>query len=167
MTFDRRVRAYSIDTSFALVLMVTGIIAVSYIESIGNTGKWLIVLGLYFTVMFVPHFFSKGQTFGKRTQKLKIIKNVKELIVKEYEVPPLYLLLLREFVKGLLSIFSLGFYLVIAGIVSSNREDGRTIHDFIFNTRVYPLTRLSSDKIETRRESQFLNESLKGSSYND
>jgi uncharacterized RDD family membrane protein YckC len=75
-------------------------------------------------------------------------------------------LVLREFVKCIFIILSFGLYIFIAGIVSTNREDGRTIHDLIFKTRVVVLTRYVTDRTEMRRTSSAEN-SLKGYSHND
>ena len=114
----------------------------------------------------VPYLFGTGQSFGKRIQKIKIIKNTKELVPTTLEVPNRFYLVLREFVKCIFIILSFGLYIFIAGIVSTNREDGRTIHDLIFKTRVVVLTRYVTDRTEMRRTSSAEN-SLKGYSHND
>ncbi|NLD25937.1 MAG: hypothetical protein GX661_01100, partial [Acholeplasmataceae bacterium] len=68
--------------------------------------------------------------------------------------------------KAALTIFSCGFYLFLAGIISSNRKDGRTIHDFLFRTRVIVLTRYADEKIENF-VSEDMKDTLRGSRYDD
>ena len=159
--FDRRLRAFSIDTSltFFLVLFVIPL-------NIEANSKKYIVLAIYFVVALVPYLFGTGQSFGKRVQKLKVIKDTKELVPTTLVVPNRLYLVLRDFVKCIFIILSFGLYILVAGIVSTNREDGRTIHDFIFKTRVVVLTRYVTDRTEMRRTSSAEN-SLKGYSHND
>ena len=160
-TFDRRLRAFSIDTSLTAVLVLFTIFF--DIEADIKTYIWF---AIYFGVALVPYLFGTGQSFGKRIQKIKIIKNTKELVPTTLEVPNRFYLVLREFVKCIFIILSFGLYIFIAGIVSTNREDGRTIHDLIFKTRVVVLTRYVTDRTEMRRTSSAEN-SLKGYSHND
>lgn len=164
--FERRLRAYSIDLSFSFVIMFILIIALSNLDNISEQSRWGIVLLGYYLVMIIPHFFSRGQSFGKRTQKIKLIKNTKELVPKEKIAPSLGMIMLRELVKCFLGVFTFGFYLILAGIISSNREDGRTIHDFIFGTRVVALTRYASDSIEFNKVEPVANK-IRGSRYDD
>ncbi|MGD9886903.1 MAG: RDD family protein [Bacilli bacterium] len=166
MTFDRRLRAYSIDSSLAFTLMVVCMIAIYNVNQITPLGKFSIAMGCYFAAMIIPHLFSPGQTFGKRVQKLKIVKNYQELVPKTFIIPKLYLLILREIVKAALTFSTFGLYIFVAGIVSSGREDGRTIHDFIFKTRVIALTKYTSDRIGLSTTTSAAN-SLKGSTYDD
>ena len=166
MNFDRRLRAYSIDSSLAFTLMLIGMIVIYNLPSILPLGKMAIALGCYFGVMIIPHFFSPGQTFGKRIQKLKVVKNYQELIPEKVFVPALYLLILREIVKALLTFITFGVYIFIAGLVASGREDGRTIHDLIFKTRVIALTKYTSDRIGFSTTPSAA-KSLKGTTYDD
>ena len=166
MTFERRLRSYSIDTSFAFILMVGIGMMIYEIKTPTNTWKYLIVIGLYLAVYIIPNLISPGQTFGKRTQKIRTVKNYKEIIKENYEIPSRFILVLRELTKAVLTIFTGGFYIIVAGIVSTGRQDGRTIHDFIFNTRVIALTRTTLDKTE-RYVSPEMKNTLRGSGYND
>jgi uncharacterized RDD family membrane protein YckC len=166
MTFDRRLRAFSIDTSmgfFAVILIIIGLYSVTWISPLV---KWLVALGGYLAIMIIPNFFSRGQTFGKRIQKLQVVYKTEELVAKDYQVPPLYLLILREVAKFMFSIATFGFYCVVAGIISTNRQDGRTIHDFIFRTRVIALTKYTTDTYGIKVNGS-VSSRLKGSSYND
>ena len=138
MVFDRRLRAYSIDTSLAFLLVILVIFTV-YDLKMPEWAKNSIVAAIYLGVYIIPNLISPGQTFGKRVQKLKVIKN-SGYEGREYRVPSRFFLVLRELLKTFYNP-PFGFYLLIAGIVSNNRRDGRTVHDFVFGTRVIPLTR--------------------------
>ena len=51
--------------------------------------------------------------------------------------------------------------MIIGAIISTGRQDGRTIHDFIFKTRVVPITRYVTDGVELKN-GQAASNSLKG-----
>ena len=145
--FDRRLRAFSIDTSLAGVL-VFALIPLQQIPS--QTRLYLAVL-IYFGVFCFPDLLGKGQSFGKRIQKICVIYNTNELVPTKLVIPNRFYLFLRDFVKCLLIIITFGFYVIIGGIVASNRQDGRSIHDLIFKTRVVALTKYVSDGVELNR----------------
>jgi uncharacterized RDD family membrane protein YckC len=79
-TFDRRLRAFSIDTSLTAVLVLFTIFF--DIEADIKTYLWF---AIYFGVALVPYLFGTGQSFGKRIQKTKIRKkqNRKSGLLKE------------------------------------------------------------------------------------
>lgn len=164
MLFDRRLRAYSIDTSLAILLVILIIFSI-YDLNLSNNLKNGIIAAVYLGVYIIPNLISPGQTFGKRIQKLRVIKN-RGYEGREYQVPARWLLVLRELLKAAFTIFTFGFYLIIAGIASNNRRDGRSIHDFIFGTRVIPLTRYSDERTE-RVVVNEMTDRLKGTSHND
>lgn len=160
-TFDRRIRAFSIDTSITFVCVLFLI----PLQINADIKKYL-VFGIYILVAIVPYLFGTGQTFGKRVQKLKVVKNTKELVITDPIVPNRFYLVLRELTKCAFIIMTFGFYIIISAIIATNHEDGRTIHDYIFKTRVIPLTRYVTDRTEMNRTGA-AKESLKGYSYND
>lgn len=164
MLFDRRLRAYSIDTSLAILLVILIIFSI-YDLNLSNNLKNGIIAAVYLGVYIIPNLISPGQTFGKRVQKLRVIKN-RGYEGREYQVPARWLLVLRELLKAAFTIFTFGFYLIIAGIASNNRRDSRSIHDFIFGTRVIPLTRYSDERTE-RVVVNEMTDRLKGTSHND
>jgi uncharacterized RDD family membrane protein YckC len=166
MIFERRLRSYSIDTSFAFIIMVLIGILVFEVDSTSDTWKYALIIIAYLMVYIIPNLISPGQTFGKRTQKMKVVYNFEGLVSSSYVVPSRFVLVLREVLKAGLTFISAGFYLIIAGIISTNREDGRTIHDFIFKTRVIALTRFSDERNERFVSSEMKN-NLKGSSFHD
>ena len=155
-SFERRLRAFSIDVSFAFILAIIWFFS-SYQFSFPNQLKAGIAVGILLLVMVLPHFFRPGQTFGKRNQKMSVVFNNDSNIV-----PGLWLLILREVFKLGAILFTFGVYTLIAGIISTNRRDGRTIHDFIFRTKVICLTRTTSDTYLINATGA-AKESLKGS----
>ncbi|MDD3122200.1 MAG: RDD family protein [Candidatus Izemoplasmatales bacterium] len=160
--FERRIRSFSIDMSFATILFI--LLAVSF-NTMGiqdNQLKLFLSATIaYFGVLIVPNFFSRGQSFGKRTQKMKVVYNDSE------KVPSLIMLILREIVKGLLLLSTFGFYLVVCGIMVNSRKDGRGIHDLIFKTKVICITKYVSDKEEgyVLGQGESVKKHLEGSSY--
>ena len=146
-TFDRRLRSFSIDTSFAGVLLLLLV----PLQQLSSDLRILIAFIIYYGIFCLPYLFGKGQTFGKRTQKLVVIWNTKELVPKEIKIPNRFYLMLREAVKCTLILITFGFYIIVGGIISTNRQDGRTIHDFIFRTRVVALTKYVNDGVELNR----------------
>lgn len=140
-SFERRIRAISIDLSFSTIVFILLSFVVSLLEGLPDDLKALIAASIaYFGVMLVPHFFSKGQSFGKRNQKMRIVN------VKTNQVPPLLVVLARDFVKGFLMIATFGVYILICGIMMSMRKDARLPHDLLFFTKVECITRYVSDK---------------------
>lgn len=141
--FERRIRAFSIDMSFAIILFFAFIYIVNLLNIENNQLKLLLTASTaYFGVLIIPNFFSKGQSFGKRVQKMKVVNNITS------EVPSLLLLIAREIVKAVLLIFSYGAYIVVCGIMINSRKDGRSPHDLIFKTKVICITRYVTDKEE-------------------
>lgn len=157
VNFEKRLKAFSIDTSLSWLLLLLMALGFSNIYPYNLT----IGLVLHYLVLIVPYFFSKGkgQNFGKRTQGIKVIN------YKTGEVPSIWILILREIVKETLILMTVAVYALIAGIISTGRRDGRTIHDFIFGTQViYPK------KLENERYLNDLDvsrERMKGMSYYD
>ena len=126
-SFDKRIRAFSVDTSLAMILILL-------IFGLGlkpNVSKIiaLIILGL---VYLVPHLFSNGQTFGKRTQQIQIIN---------FDGTECNLLkvILRDLFKISASILTGGLYMIVCYFMVDEKGDKRAIHDFIFRTIVVDL----------------------------
>lgn len=138
-SFERRLRAFSIDIALAFILFMAWIV-IAYSISWDNQIKMSIGLGIIVLTTIVPQLFSPGQSFGKRVQKMRII------YINNDEIPSLWILSSRELIKWLLIFISFGFYSIIAGIISTNRRDGRTIHDFIFKTKTICLTKSLTDQ---------------------
>jgi uncharacterized RDD family membrane protein YckC len=86
---------------------------------------------LFFGLYFLPHFITPGQTFGKRIQKIKIVNLEGEDLTRLHALS-------RDFVKVFASVFTGGLYLIIA-FFFLNDKTSRTIHDYIFKTKVIDL----------------------------
>jgi uncharacterized RDD family membrane protein YckC len=126
-SFEKRVRAFAIDTSG---------VALFSIISLGLSNLWFylphVVISLaFFGIYFFPHFLTPGQTFGKRIQKIKIVN-------LEGEDLKIWHALLRDFVKVAASILTAGLYLIVSFFFMSDKTS-RTIHDYIFGTKVIDL----------------------------
>lgn len=159
--YERRIRAFSIDLSMATVLLFLLIGIASAIEGVDDGLKIGVAASIaYFGTLVVPTLFSRGQSFGKRTQKIKVVS------VRTGEAAPLFIGILRELFKAALLIVTVGFYIVVCGIMASSRKDGRVIHDLIFGTRVVCLTRYVSDREGTYIEqTPAMKKRMEGSSH--
>ncbi|MDD3477609.1 MAG: RDD family protein [Candidatus Izemoplasmatales bacterium] len=160
--FERRLRAFSIDISFATILFFVFAMIADLLGMTDPILKFYVSAATsYFGVLIVPNLISPGQTFGKRTQKIRVLSN------KTDEVPPLWLLILREIVKGSLGIITWGFYLILSAVMVNARKDKRSIHDLIFGTKVVPITLYLSDKEEgyVLGRTMSANKNLEGSSH--
>lgn len=135
-SFEKRVRAFAIDTSGVTLLMILSI-------PFGMDIAQFIVIGAVLLFYFIPYMFIDGQTFGKRIQKIKIVT------VDDKKVP-LWRVLLREVFKLGLSVLTFGVYLVVAFFFMSDKTS-RTIHDYIFKTKMIDLQpeRYSNNVLQT------------------
>lgn len=128
-SFDKRIRAFSIDTSLAtiLVLLLFGLGLKADVQKI--------LAGIIIVLVYLcPHLFSRGQTFGKRTQQIQII-NLDGTSCSLLKV------ISRDLFKISLSIFTGGIYMIICYFMVDEQGDKRAIHDFIFKTIVVDLDR--------------------------
>lgn len=160
--FERRVRSFSIDLSFAMIIFFVLVMIARSIEWSTDAIKlYLAATIAYFGVLVVPNFFSKGQSFGKRNQKMMVVS------IKTDQAPKMIIVILREIFKGILLIGTYGVYMIICGIMVNSRKDGRVIHDLIFKTKVICLTMYSTDKEQgsVLGTSQTMKKDLKGTSY--
>lgn len=158
INFEKRLKAFAVDSSLSWLFLL--IMAIGF----GNIYPWNLFIGLivHYLIIIVPYFFSKGkgQNFGKRTQGMQVIS------VKTGQVPNVFILALREIVKETFILLSVTLYAMIAGIISTGRKDGRTIHDLIFGTQVVCLEKPGNERyIDNALGSA--KENLKGTGYND
>jgi uncharacterized RDD family membrane protein YckC len=127
-SFEKRVRAFAIDTSgVALVSMI----AIFGIAPQNQRLAQIVMLIGAFSFYLLPYFFSEGQTLGKRVQKIKIVKS-------DDTKASLLRIILREITKLFLSAITGGLYLIVATF-SMNSHVSRTIHDYIFQTKMIDL----------------------------
>ena len=100
-SFEKRVRAFAIDTSGVALV---GILAIG-VSPQSETLSYVIFLSAAFFFYLFPYFRNTGQTLGKRVQKIKVV-------LKDGSQAPIWLLLLRDTSKVLASVFTAGALLV-------------------------------------------------------
>lgn len=160
--FERRIRSFSIDISLSTILFFLLLTLINTFDIESDRVKLLIAAAIaYFGVLVVPNLFNKGQTFGKRNQKMLVVST------KTEKAPSMLIVILREIFKGVLMIGTYGVYLVVCGIMVNSRKDGRVIHDLIFKTKVICLTTYVSDKEQgyVLGQTETAKKHLKGSNY--
>ncbi|NLN50914.1 MAG: RDD family protein [Acholeplasmataceae bacterium] len=126
--FESRVRGFAIDTSGVAIVVILSIPIAAYNLILAYVLSVAAFVGFY----FVPYFFISGQSIGKRFEKTKIVNldGSKPLLIK---------VLGREIFKVSASILTGGIYLIVAYFFLSEKKESRTIHDFIFKTKVISL----------------------------
>lgn len=134
--FEKRIKAYAADISgVVIIFMIVGF----GFPSLHPTIKMLIVFFSYFLTSILPYFIAKGQSFGKRIQKIKVVK-------MDGTAANVFILILRELFKTVLSIGTFGIYSVVAYFALTEKFVSRTIHDYIFKTKVIDLEKPKRNK---------------------
>lgn len=142
--FEKRVKAYAIEISAVTVVLLIAAMG------LGNDLLTIIlVAATYLFVSIIPIIASKGQSYGKRIQKIKIVK------MDGTEASPL-ILVLREIFKTVASAGTLGLYMIAAYFAMTETHVSRTIHDYIFKTKVIDLEKA---KKPYKHEDHFLGKS--------
>lgn len=126
-SFEKRVRAFAIDTSGVMIFVILSLFSGTQIRIL----PYVISMTAGFVFYILPHFFSRGQTFGKRIQKIKTVG-------LEGQDLKLWHIILRDLFRLLASFMTFGIYLIVAFFVI-NEKTSRTIHDYIFKTKVIDL----------------------------
>lgn len=126
-SFEKRVRAFAIDTSAATLVIILS----SFTGTINQALPYILSGAGFIGFYILPYFISHGQTFGKRIQKIK-------LVGLEDQDLNVWIYVLRDVVKLTLSITTFGIYLIVAFFVM-NEKTSRTIHDYIFKTKMIDL----------------------------
>src|SRR5690554_5554086 len=103
--FERRVQAFAADTSFLAILFILTSYGMPEFE-FKNLVQIIVLLIGFFLIIILPTITKSRQTFGKRMQQIRVVK-------LNDEIPPRWLLFLREVTKYFLSIITFGLYLVI------------------------------------------------------
>jgi len=149
-SFEKRVRAFAIDTSGAMLMIILALpMRSTFPGLLGNIITYAMVIGAFIGFYLLPYFFSSGQSFGKRIQKIKIVD-------LEGNDVKLWKILLREIFKVGLSMFTGGLYMIISFFVM-NEKTSRTIHDYIFKTKMIDLEK----RVRGRNEYFGTSESLR------
>ncbi len=128
-SFEKRVRAFAIDTSAVTLFIILSLFLGTYYKPL----PWIITGLAFFGFYFFPYFAKKthGQTLGKKVQRIQIVK------LDDSKVE-LWRIILRDLFKLSLSIATFGIYLIVAFFAMSDKTS-RTIHDYIFKTKVIDL----------------------------
>ena len=127
-SFEKRVRAFAIDTSGAMIVLIIATFGIAPFNELAAQAVTIIGLVMFY---FVPYLRGSGQTLGKRVQKIKVV-------LKDDRPAPFWLLLLRDLTKLGLSFVTAGLYMIVATFSMSSHVS-RTIHDYIFQTKVIDL----------------------------
>src|SRR5690554_755106 len=148
--FEKRVKAYSVEISAVVIVLLVSAMGLS---NISDLFTFILVPLAFLLVTIIPVILSKGQTYGKRIQKIKVVK-------LDGTDASTFILVLRELFKWIASIATFGIYMIIAYFAMSEKEVSRTIHDFIFKTKVIDLDKTPQN---IKRNESFLgkSESLK------
>ena len=109
-SFEKRIRAFAIDTSGAIIVTLIASFGVAPFNQI--LAQVISLVGLFLFYLF-PYFKNTGQTLGKRVQKIKVV-------MKNNMPAPIWLLIVRDFTKISLSIITSGLYMIFATIIMLN-----------------------------------------------
>ena len=126
--FEKRVKAYAADLS---ALTIAFIIASLGIKPIW--GKVTLMVVVFLATSIIPLIISRGQTFGKRVQKIKVVN-------EDGSEANIFKLILRNLFKNIASIGTMGIYSILAYFFLTEKHVSKTIHDYIFKTKVIDLT---------------------------
>ncbi|MBU1141788.1 MAG: RDD family protein, partial [Firmicutes bacterium] len=68
-SFEKRVRAFAIDTSAVMLFIIVSMPLCDFFKELPYIVSGTAFVGFY----FLPYVFTKGQTFGKRIQKIRVV----------------------------------------------------------------------------------------------
>ena len=128
-SFEKRVRAFAIDTSAVTLFIILSLFLGAYFKPLPYIVSGIAFVGFY----FLPYFSRKthGQTLGKKVQRIQIVR-VDDLKSE------IWRLIARDLFKLVMSMATFGVYLIVSFFVMSDKTS-RTIHDYIFKTKVIDL----------------------------
>lgn len=129
--FEKRVKAFAADLSALSIALIIAVFGFSTGPMYVKVG---IIVGVYILIAIIPIIKTKGQTFGKRMQQIRVVN-------KDGSEASIVKLILRDIFKIGLSIFTFGIYSIIAFFALSEKHVSMTIHDHIFRTKVIDLSR--------------------------
>lgn len=131
--FEKRVRAFAADISGLIIIFILTAFGLANIDdSIRSYIQAAILILTFFILVIFPQLTKAGQTFGKRLQKIKVVN-------MDGSNPSKFKLIGREIFKYFFSIATFGLYSVVAFFTLSEKHVSRTIHDYVFKTKVIDL----------------------------
>jgi uncharacterized RDD family membrane protein YckC len=71
--FEKRVRSYAADVSGLAILTILTALGMPVFPGREYAQAAVMLVG-FFLIIILPMILSKGQTFGKRMQKIKVVK---------------------------------------------------------------------------------------------
>ena len=129
--FEKRVRAFAADISGLSVAVLLTAFGLTNFEG-KNLVQFIVITLAFILIIILPLCLKSHQTFGQRIQKIKVVN-------MDDREPHVIKLIAREIVKYGLSLATFGVYLILAYFFISENQVSRTIHDYIFKTKVIDL----------------------------
>jgi len=137
----KRIRAFGIDTSGCFFLMMLLILGFPDLNKNIRMGLAILLMVIFY---LFPYLFNTGQTFGKRSQKIKVVK-------KDGSKASIFRIIGRDTLKVVLFFITGGIYGLFSLFILDESGKGPTLHDFIFKTKVldldYNINKNTSDYI--------------------
>ena len=153
-SFEKRIKAFSIDTS-GTVLLVFITLGFPFDPDING----LFAVAFFVFGFFGFYFFSNGQSFGKRMQKIKIVR-------ADGEKASIIRILAREIFKVGLSVATIGVYLLVSGLLFNEKKGKKALHDHLFRTKVIDLSQKEFGD-DYMKKTASVHKSIRGTSYDD
>lgn len=125
--FDKRLRALAIDSSGISIVLILAL-------GFQPPAEWVrgILTGAYAFFNFLPYFLWNGQTFGKFSQRIRVVK-------KDGSRVEIWRALLREILKMGFMIVTAGLYILLNSFFISDNGEKGALHDKLCGTKVIML----------------------------
>lgn len=151
--FEKRVRAFAADISGLIIVFILTAFGLANIDSTFRPilQVSILVFTFFFLIIF-PNLTKAKQSFGKRIQKIKVV-NLDGTEASKVKI------VAREIFKYFFSTATFGLYLVVAFFALTEKQVSRTIHDYIFKTKVIDL--------DTSPRNQHMNETFRTKTMKD
>jgi len=122
--FNERVHAFAIEMG-TIFLAILIIVFMDWHPVL----RFLFVFAGFYLVTLLPMFVNRGVSLGKHLSKIVItdLNNNPVSMTRAH---------VRELFKWTCGFLTIGLYFVVCFIVVSHRRDRRSIHDFVFKTKV-------------------------------
>ena len=122
--FNERIHAFSIDYGVVFLSMLITIFL--YIHP---AFKIIIIIFVWYMMNVFPSFIKRGITLGKLNSKTIVVDECNNEVT-------LITIHKRSFFILIAGFFTVGLYFIISLFLLTKRNDKRSIHDLLFNTKV-------------------------------